>query len=695
FGKAKLDLFDFVKLDGALDFQLSETEGLTVFADVSADIGVGAFSMTSAATGLLVIGERNGKAGAALRLQLEQSLDLGPVAKLDAKLDLTLNTFEQDIIYVVPETFQEILDPAKFDDPATPEVVEWEYVISATPTGKPDWTGMYVQLLGEGSLDLLSGALTLQGDFGIILSESGMELGINATLDLPLLNPLDATGTLGIVKGGVYGSLQVGSPGQKLLDVAGVFSIEASVLLQINTTTEKQTVKTLKLDANKEIMRDANGKALVEDSELEATSLYMRGTGVIDLVGIELSGAMALKIDSQGLQAALDMKLDLGAFGELKFEGAAAIMDQGDGAFFALRASTSLELGIAAIGIHAAATLEINTGSADYTPLLGGEAIKGDTKFKLDMEGGIKILAFDIGFKGGMSLIDDVFEIRLDKAELDFFGVLKVNISGYLQSDGDFEIKGSVDLKVDMEILVLKAGMSMTFSNKLFAASVYGSLDVHLDLGFFEINTTLAGFSGEIILTPASATLNASVTVAGISVAAGYKWSWGADPVISSRVGDTLYLHMGDTPNRYGSDIYDEVTHETYNIQALQNTTTGAYTGEIKVSSLGMSDKYTGIKKIVARGGKGNDTIFVSEGVDAVLDFEGGAGSDNLIILGGAMGSVIRGGDGNDVLMGGDASGIVFDGGAGNDKFTGGAGSNALDMGIGKNDIVAGSGDNT
>jgi hypothetical protein len=261
-------------------------------------------------------------------------------------------------------------------------------------------------------------------------------------------------------------------------------------------------------------------------------------------VGIELSGAMALKLDSQGIQADLDMKLDLGAFGELKFAGAAAIMDQGNGAFFALRASTSIELGIAAIGIHAAATLEINTGSADYIPLLGGSAIAGDTKFKLDLDGGIKILAFEVGFKGGMSLVDNVFEIRLDKAELDFFGVLKVNISGYLQSDGDFEIKGSVDLKVDMEILVLKAGMSMTFSNKMFAASVYGSLDVNLDLGFYTINTTLAGFSGEIELTAASATLNASVTVAGMSVSAGYMWSWGAPPVISTQIGDTLYLNI-------------------------------------------------------------------------------------------------------------------------------------------------------
>ena len=39
-----------------------------------------------------------------------------------------------------------------------------------------------------------------------------------------------------------------------------------------------------------------------------------------------------------------------------------------------------------------------------------------------------------------MSVVNNVFELRIDRASLDFFGVFDVNIHGYIRSDGHFSI---------------------------------------------------------------------------------------------------------------------------------------------------------------------------------------------------------------------------------------------------------------
>lgn len=169
FGEANLNLYGLVQADGVFDFRLSESEGLTVFADVSVDIGPESFRFSSHATGLLVIGMRNGQFGIATRLELSTS-DLGDLAQLDVHFQFTMNTFEQDIVYDVPESFKDNLDDDGNILTAPPQFENWQYTIGATPTGKPTWTGMYIQLTGEGSLSLLDDALWLQGEFGIVVS---------------------------------------------------------------------------------------------------------------------------------------------------------------------------------------------------------------------------------------------------------------------------------------------------------------------------------------------------------------------------------------------------------------------------------------------------------------------------------------------------------------------------------------------
>ena len=102
--------------------------------------------------------------------------------------------------------------------------------------------------------------------------------------------------------------------------------------------------------------------------------------------------------------------------------------------------------------------------------------------------------------------------------------------------------------------------------------------------------------------------------------------------MITNQIGDVLYLHMGDTVDRYGDsggELYGDIYHESYRIDSLYDVdeSSGVITyqsGNVLVSALGVEKEHYGVRKIVAVGGKGNDTIFVGQGVDALLDFDGG-----------------------------------------------------------------------
>ncbi|MCX7257343.1 MAG: hypothetical protein NTZ64_11550, partial [Polaromonas sp.] len=547
-GQAKLDLLGLVKMDGVLDFEFNASNGLTVFADVTATVGKGDFSFSSHATGLLVIGKRNNIAGLALRLELSAAFNIGSVASLSADLELSLNTFGEKIVYDVPKDFQAALTSAQGATAVASHFPNWQYTISATPTSKPDWTGMYLQLLGSGSMNLLNGALKLDGDFGIVISAStGIEVTVAAVLNLPLLKPLAVVGTLGLVNTGIYGSLEMGGAGpDSVLIDGGAFTLAGHFLLQINTTGVAQTVRA--------INTSGQGAAFVQVA-LPPESLHIAGTTSIDVLGgaLHLGGSMDLTIDKTGITAQAALTLDLGPLGSIDVKGGIALVLEGSTPVFALTLATNVQLGSGPISITAGALLEINTGSQDHLGVQGGQL------FKLALtNGNIHVLAFDIGFSGAMTLKDNVFKLEFN-GHLDFFHALTVNVGGYIQSDGQFEITGSADISIYLGPLHLYAGMSMTLSSQpRFAASAYGGLDFEIDLGLFSIDITLAGFSAKIDLTPVSAYMAASVTVMGVTVSGSYLWSLGAPPVIDYQIGDTLYLNMGDKSGRYGSgDIYD------------------------------------------------------------------------------------------------------------------------------------------
>ena len=105
----------------------------------------------------------------------------------------------------------------------------------------------------------------------------------------------------------------------------------------------------------------------------------------------------------------------------------------------------------------------------------------------------------------------------------------------------------------------------------------------------------------------------------------------------------------------------------------------------------GREKVYTGVRKIVAYGGEGDDQIYVRQGVVVPVEFHGGSGADTFVYEGSGH-AVLYGDDGDDNLeTGTDSRTAYFDGGDGDD-FIRHAGTQAATMygGAGADQIFGG-----
>jgi len=183
-------------------------------------------------------------------------------------------------------------------------------------------------------------------------------------------------------------------------------------------------------------------------------------------------------------------------------------------------------------------------------------------------------------------------------------------------------------------------------------------------------------------------------------------------PNVATSLGNgELRLNMGPFANV--RNISKDVIDETFNI-----------TPGLVLAAFGVQETYTGINKVTADGGTGNDVISID--ADVVANLHGGDGNDNLYgnsqddqlfgdegsdrltgrggndtLTGGAGNDKLYGDQGNDLLQGevgddlldGGADNDTLFGGAGNDQLSGGSGEDYLDGGT-NNDQLSGGADN-
>jgi len=696
-GEAEFGLFGLATLDGAVEVKLTDDE-FTLFID--ADASVGGF-LEGKGQALLVANS----AGVGAKFALtDVALELGPVALEIETLEFVMNTTGGIVEYDVPLEFQNSRD--------LPAVIK----ISNIPPQKDEIADFYLGLAGEGTLSLLS-ALDLDGSFSILLSENDgevlSELNVDMTLALPVFEELRATGTLGLVSGndaGLYGALSLGGAGEDsiLIQAAGVFTLAGAFNLRLNTTSTERTVTVI----------DTAGFGFTQEI-VAAQSLFIQGNASLDLAGVlSMAGGARLQIDPSGVDAALDMKIDLGKnLGAIDFVGAAQFTVENGSSTFALYSKASFNFSLAAVQAETTVEIEINTGSQAFLAKdsSGNElATVAADSFRLGLEGSLFMLPFQGTLDGEISFEGDTFEVRINEAKFDFFGVVIVDVSGYIRSDGEFQIDGAVSFGVDLGPIKIRGGLELTLAHDGFAGRLYGSVGLKIDLGFYSKTVTLAGIDASISIFTSVAHASLSVTALGITFSGSETWRLGPDPVIAEMSGSTLNLNVGDRADRRG-DLYDDITTESYRL--IDN---GG--GSVTVEGIGHSQTFTGVETIVGNFGDGNDSLLVDPnlsanlninmgkgddyvqietGVTGTLNIDMAEGNDGLNVYGGKGGSVFRSGSGNNHIINNaaqpyydeDLNLVDFDPvtvflGDGNNRYIGGAADEIIYVGGGNDDIV-------
>ncbi|MBB3329602.1 Ca2+-binding RTX toxin-like protein [Halomonas campaniensis] len=154
------------------------------------------------------------------------------------------------------------------------------------------------------------------------------------------------------------------------------------------------------------------------------------------------------------------------------------------------------------------------------------------------------------------------------------------------------------------------------------------------------------------------------------------------EPILATESGDTLILNIGDSSHlRLEGDTRDIGEH-------IIVEQTGADSVKVWSDQFGVpvnaAQTYSGISRILVRGGEGADTIDLSRVWDIDAEIHGGEGNDKIYLGGGN--DLVYGGLGNDVIdatqNSGGGNNIIF-GGRGDDIIHGGSGDDLIFGGTG------------
>ena len=580
------------------------------------------------------------------------------------------------------------------------DVVHEGYAIE---TGNPyepivlTYDSMYIRVAGQAYINAFD-LLYLNGFFEFKLTtEPEFELTVFADVAIsiggkpvskggnPVLN-FEATGLLVVNSGGlgIYLDLSGG------VDFASVLVIEAEFQLYMNTSGEEYvyevpeeflydpvenpeglTYETLTITA---------GPPQVDGSEGEAGFyLVVKGKGTMSLVeAFVFEGDFYFQISEESFQLMVNAKIEFGGLGELK-ASAALMIFYGEEQGVAGSLLLSGTLGIGPLQIQGLITLDVNTMDTEktvsrYTYNEETEEVSDQPELyalapgtvEVYIKGKMDLVVFKFDLEGRMIAKADYFYLSID-AKADFFGVVTIEMGGFIDSRGYFDIYGGVDFGLDLFIIKLEGGIQFEFANTeagtelhyadstsgglVIFGRIYGSLSICIDMGFFSIEETLAGFDASLEITERSVTANIAVTIVGISVSASKTWSWGPEPDIASLVvvngTRVVVLHMGDESMRAlrGEDYKDD-TKETFTIDALGDVTDKALgTKDISVTAMGVTEEFENVDVIYAHGGSDDDYIAVkSMYIRCTLDISGGQGDDTIHVYGAGEGSVVYGG---------------------------------------------------
>ncbi len=415
-----------------------------------------------------------------------------------------------------------------------------------------------------------------------------------------------------------------------------------------------------------ETLRKAGGasqvvvSAIPPGGTLAGSYVSLTGAGRIVAGNTSLNGSLSLLLDREGVRGRVAAETDVG-FGSLAARGDVRVLrDTGTGEIaFVLDAQLS---GRAARLASVDGRLLVNTGSTDVT-FTDGTVARADTDFDARLTAAIDLGLFTLDVGGRMFRTGDVFEIRVDRGTLDFFGVARLDVGGFYSSSGAYLFTASGSTQFTVLDVTVTSSLALSLSRDAAGATTFrGEMagGTRYDWGWLGSGVG-PSFRSFVTFGPASAAVSTRVSILGISIPIEFSWkrdgSGGTerpDPVIARLAGGVLTLSAGDDPERYGDtggQWYGSIVNETFRVDAVRDVGGVVIPGSVRVRSQGVERVFTGVTEIVAAGGEGNDLFEIGPGIDAVLRLSGGPGGDTFIVHSFAAGSSFAGGTSYDTLV--------------------------------------------
>ena len=346
--------------------------------------------------------------------------------------------------------------------------------------------------------------------------------------------------------------------------------------------------------------------------------------------------------------------------------------------------------------------LQINTGNDAIE--VNGTTISGKTFLVSIANVTMNLWILEVTGSAEIKLQNGLLELSLEMT-LNLFDRVRLAVSGYVNSNGEFEITGYASATINFGFVKLVGEVSITFQNDAetgFGVSGFASGTVVggvFEIEYASATGSFAATDRGLILTITAGEITAEIVITD-------------DPLtLATKEGTTLILNIGSRAKYRDGDEDDDESDYTEDIAETFLVSHEGLVGLtwpwpllypdlqigdeiVSVQAFGFKLNYAGIRKIkVEDAGQEDDYIEIAAGVLADVEIHGGAGNDTLIASGSGV-AKLSGGSGDDTISGGAGDAFIY-GGSGNDELFAGDGENHIDGQSGNDLLIGSAGDNS
>ena len=147
--------------------------------------------------------------------------------------------------------------------------------------------------------------------------------------------------------------------------------------------------------------------------------------------------------------------------------------------------------------------------------------------FKVRVTAEVAILLFKGRGDLTITFVNNVFEARINELSINFFNIIEVNVDGYFRSNGEFQVRGSVDFTIPLGPFELFGGVAVDFSHRGFAGEIYGGVRFSIDLGLFSISFNFASLKAALAITMTNAEGSLEISAGPLTLGGSVAYSWG------------------------------------------------------------------------------------------------------------------------------------------------------------------------